>query len=80
MTAMAMTMPEARALKIAHRNEARRKGFFNKGRWKRRTKGACTDGHVGEYACNNVNMLDFISHEEMGSITREGNDMWGTYL
>ncbi|EPQ29607.1 uncharacterized protein PFL1_02826 [Pseudozyma flocculosa PF-1] len=37
----------------------------------------CVNGKAGEYPCRNVNMLDMLSHTEMGSKTAEGNDCWG---
>lgn len=37
----------------------------------------CTDGKAGEYSCENVDMYGFLSHAQMGSATKEGNDVWG---
>ncbi len=37
----------------------------------------CTNGFAGEYPCKNVNLLDFLSHTELGDSTAEGSDCWG---
>lgn len=37
----------------------------------------CTDGKAGEYACERVDLRGFLSHAQMGSATKEGNDIWG---
>ncbi|ROT42639.1 hypothetical protein SODALDRAFT_288024 [Sodiomyces alkalinus F11] len=38
---------------------------------------ACVNGRAGEYRCSNVDMADFLRHQDMGSSTRRGNDIWG---
>lgn len=37
----------------------------------------CKNGFAGEYPCNNVDLLDFISHEDLGATGKRGNDVWG---
>lgn len=37
----------------------------------------CTNGKAGEYSCEKVDMYGFLSHAQMGSTTKEGNDIWG---
>jgi choice-of-anchor B domain-containing protein len=37
----------------------------------------CKNGYAGEYKCNNVDMYSFLSHEDMGSESFTGNDVWG---
>lgn len=37
----------------------------------------CVDGFAGEYACENINLGAFVSHEDLGSSTRQGSDIWG---
>lgn len=37
----------------------------------------CTNGKAGEYRCNNVDLISFLRHQDMGSSTRQGNDVWG---
>ena len=36
----------------------------------------CVDGFAGEYACENINLGAFVSHEDLGSSTRQGSDIW----
>lgn len=38
---------------------------------------ACVNGFAGEYPCKNVDLLDFLSHAELGSSSAEGSDCWG---
>ncbi|PKS11715.1 hypothetical protein jhhlp_001703 [Lomentospora prolificans] len=37
----------------------------------------CVNGKAGEYRCNNVDLVSFLRHQDMGSSTRQGNDVWG---
>jgi choice-of-anchor B domain-containing protein len=37
---------------------------------------ACVDGYAGEYECCNVDLLSFVSLEDLGS-GGDGNDIWG---
>ncbi|KAJ9668311.1 hypothetical protein H2201_001359 [Coniosporium apollinis] len=76
-TGFASEMERLMEMKTAERQAMRSRGDFAKGKHARREKEKCRNGKAGEYACDNVDMLDFISHEEMGSTTREGNDVWG---
>lgn len=43
------------------------------------TYSPCVNGKSGEvgYQCDNVDMLSFLSHEDMGSESMRGNDVWG---
>lgn len=38
----------------------------------------CSNGFAGEYPCNNVDLLSYISHKTMGVPANEvmGNDIW----
>ena len=38
---------------------------------------SCVDSKAGEYQCNNIDMISFLSHEDLGSETLRGNDVWG---
>jgi choice-of-anchor B domain-containing protein len=38
--------------------------------------GGATDGNT-TYRCNNVNLHGFLSHEDLGSQVKAGNDVWG---
>ncbi|MDD7915598.1 choice-of-anchor B family protein [Polaribacter ponticola] len=37
----------------------------------------CENGFAGEYPCNDYDLLDYISLEEIGGIGTKGNDCWG---
>jgi choice-of-anchor B domain-containing protein len=37
----------------------------------------CENGFAGEYPCNDYDLLDHISLEELGGIGTKGNDCWG---
>lgn len=71
-------MQELMGIKQKHHDAAESAGRFDAGRYKPCSATKCVDGKAGEFACNNVDMLAFISHQDMGSITREGNDLWGS--
>ncbi len=77
-------MDRLMAMKIKHWDSMRAAGAFNKydnanARMQAKPVGpiACVDGKAGEYSCDKVNLLSFLSHAEMGSATKEGNDIWG---
>ncbi|KAG5925967.1 hypothetical protein E4U42_003770 [Claviceps africana] len=36
----------------------------------------CKDGKAGEYSCHNIDVKGSMTHEAMGSTSREGNDIW----
>ncbi|KAG7005837.1 hypothetical protein G7Y79_00017g042190 [Physcia stellaris] len=67
-------------LKIKHWTKMRAEGAFNKydnARLQAVGPTPCVNGKAGEYACDKVDLLSFLSHQEMGSTTKEGNDIWG---
>ncbi|KFY55623.1 hypothetical protein V496_06945 [Pseudogymnoascus sp. VKM F-4515 (FW-2607)] len=65
-------------MKVTSREKLRNDGYFAAGKWKStREVQACTNGKAGEYSCNGVDLQAFTSHEDMGSKTKEGNDIWG---
>ncbi|KAF1983287.1 hypothetical protein K402DRAFT_361352 [Aulographum hederae CBS 113979] len=76
-TAAAGAMERLQEMKIAQRESAKSHGVFAPGKYNKRDKQKCKNGKAGVYSCNNIDMTDFMSHEEMGSTTREGNDIWG---
>ena len=49
------------------------------GNYKVASTTACVDGKAGGYSCNNVDLKGFLRHQDLGSRTRVGNDVWGTY-
>lgn len=71
-------MDRLMSLKLSQREEYQSQGFFEPGKYNGNNRyQKCHNGHAGEYRCDNVDMHGFLSHEEMGSSTREGNDIWG---
>ncbi|MCJ1468788.1 hypothetical protein MMC07_007418 [Pseudocyphellaria aurata] len=65
-------------LKLEHWGKMRAEGMFDSGRVASvAQKVPCSGGKAGEYSCDHVDLLSFLSHEDMGSTTREGNDVWG---
>ncbi|KAL4804063.1 hypothetical protein BDV18DRAFT_143747 [Aspergillus unguis] len=73
----AQTMEHLMSLKAQSRERARAQGLFDLNRYPDEGQKACTDGKAGEYMCENVDLLSFISHQALGSSNREGNDVWG---
>ena len=77
------TMDRLMSMKLTQREAHRAAGAFAPARYSSTSKATskavtkCKNGKAGEYACENVDMHSFLSHEEMGSKTREGNDIWG---
>ncbi|PLN79669.1 hypothetical protein BDW42DRAFT_172478 [Aspergillus taichungensis] len=63
--------------KLETRQRARDQGFFRLNKYPEMGATPCKDGKAGEYSCENVDLLGFISHQAMESKTREGNDVWG---
>jgi propanediol dehydratase large subunit len=71
-------MERLMSIKVSQRESFRAQGVFGANKYGRtNTYSKCANGKSGEYACENVDMHGFLSHEEMGSVTREGNDVWG---
>jgi predicted O-methyltransferase YrrM len=64
-TAMAKEMAELMTVETAERNAQRNYGLFKRGHWNKRNKEKCRNGKAGEYACDNVDMMDFLSHGAM---------------
>lgn len=40
---------------------------------------ACVDGFAGEYPCDGIDLLSFVSLPDLGS-SGQGNDIWGYYI
>ncbi|OAX80184.1 hypothetical protein ACJ72_05490 [Emergomyces africanus] len=73
-----MQMQRLMDMKLAAREKLIKDGVFDEGRFKSiNTPQRCVNGKAGEFSCNNVDMTAFLSHEDMGSTTRTGNDIWG---
>jgi choice-of-anchor B domain-containing protein len=71
-------MDRLKELKTASWDKMRAAGAFAAGKYQSSTAFTpCVNGKAGEYSCDNVDLYTFLSHEDMGSTTREGNDIWG---
>ncbi|WEW57004.1 hypothetical protein PRK78_002463 [Emydomyces testavorans] len=65
-------------MKLKDREAMERKGFFRPERYRPSSKVTkCVNGKAGVYSCDNVDMYGFLPHQQLGSATREGNDVWG---
>ncbi|CBF78913.1 hypothetical protein AN7181.2 [Aspergillus nidulans FGSC A4] len=73
----AETMEYLMSLKQQSRERARSQGLFDINRYPDEGAKKCKNGKAGEYSCENVDLLSFLSHQALGSVTREGNDVWG---
>jgi choice-of-anchor B domain-containing protein len=70
------TMEEMMSLKTKSWEKAAAAGAFdgNKRYKKGPTAAKCKNGMAGEYPCNNVDLLDFISHEDLGAAGKQGRE------
>lgn len=73
----AVSMATLRQRKAEQRQRDAAGGFFDVDRYEAVGPSSCEDGKAGEYLCNNVDLLGFMRHQDTGSQTREGNDIWG---
>ncbi|KAI9375532.1 hypothetical protein BJX61DRAFT_117357 [Aspergillus egyptiacus] len=73
----AESMEHLMTLKTLSRERARANGWLDANRYPNQKRTKCKGGKAGEYSCNNVDLQAFLSHQSMGSATREGNDIWG---
>jgi hypothetical protein len=77
----AVAMSTLKQRKNTQRDRDRAAGVFDLDRYEAAASGSpCVDGKAGEYSCNNVDLLGFLRHQDVGSQTREGNDIWGMCL
>lgn len=73
-------MASLKAMKIATRQRMQAEGAFDVNKYEsHQGVTPCVDGKAGEYSCDNVDLHGFLTHGDMGSATREGNDIWGRY-
>ncbi|KAK0670307.1 hypothetical protein QBC41DRAFT_318240 [Cercophora samala] len=70
---------EVMALKIKQWETARANGLFGGSKLYKALFSTvpCKNGKAGEYSCKNVNLQAFLSHEDLGSASKAGNDVWG---
>ena len=73
----AVSMATMKGRKVAQREKDIADGVFDLNRYEATGATACVDGKAGEFQCNNVDLLGFLRHQDAGSRTREGNDIWG---
>lgn len=76
-SAAAIGMAELKQRKMeawAAQNEA---GVYDINRYAAQAATSCVNGKAGEYQCKNVDLVSFLRHQDMGSSTRKGNDIWG---
>lgn len=75
----ASKMEEVMALKVKQWDAARAAGLFGGSKLYQKIFNVkpCAKGKSGEYGCNKVNLHSFLSHEDLGSATFTGNDVWG---
>lgn len=76
-TDMENKMEHLMSLKISHNEMKRAAGVFAEGKYKAMGATPCKGGKAGEYSCGNVDLEGFLPHGDMGSETRQGNDIWG---
>ncbi|CAH0051354.1 unnamed protein product [Clonostachys solani] len=73
----AVSMATLKQRKVEQREKDVANGLFDVDRYEATSATPCVDGKAGEYSCNNVDLLGFLRHQDVGSRTREGNDIWG---
>jgi hypothetical protein len=74
----AMSMEVIKQQKLDHVQNNENAGVYALDRYKPVTnKTPCVDGKAGEYKCKNIDLNAFMRHQDMGSRTRVGNDIWG---
>jgi len=73
----AAVMEELMEVKTKQWDAARASGLFDLFHPKIKTQTPCKDGKAGEYGCNKINLHGFLSHADLGSATKAGNDVWG---
>jgi len=74
--AAAVSMAELKQLKMADWAVQKEAGAFDVDRYSALAAGTpCVDGKAGEYKCNKVDLMSFLRHQDMGSSTRQGNDV-----
>ncbi|KAK3293041.1 uncharacterized protein B0H64DRAFT_204892 [Chaetomium fimeti] len=81
--AAASKMEEIMDVKTKQWDAARARGLFGGSTLYRKvtSKQRCVNGVAGKgnaaYRCNNVDLHGFLSHEDLASTTKAGNDVWG---
>ncbi|KAG5914087.1 hypothetical protein E4U61_006134 [Claviceps capensis] len=73
----ASKMAKAMNMKSSWHKQKQDAGLFAEEQYEAKSNVECKDGRAGEYGCKNVNLKGSLGHGDMGSETREGNDIWG---
>lgn len=73
----AVSMSTLRERKVEQKERDRAAGVYDNNRYKKARATKCKNGKAGEYSCNNIDLLGFLRHQDLGSVAREGNDIWG---
>lgn len=72
----AASMAELKELKMATWSAQAEAGAYDVNRYQAFAASTpCVNGKAGEYRCNNVDLVSFLRHQDMGSSTRKGNDV-----
>ncbi|QUC22873.1 uncharacterized protein UV8b_07114 [Ustilaginoidea virens] len=74
---LAVSMEEVMEAKLSHRERDIAAGVFDEDRYAPQSATPCRNGNSGEYSCENVDLRGFLRHQDLGSETRTGNDVWG---
>lgn len=70
-------MSQVMSQKASFHKQKQEAGVFAEKNYKSMGNVKCENGEAGEYSCKNVDIIGSITHEAMGSTSREGNDIWG---
>ncbi|KAK8856533.1 regulatory P domain-containing protein [Apiospora arundinis] len=74
----AVSMVNLKQEKISHRESQRAAGTYDLNKYERAGPAACVNGTAAGYACNRVDLMGFLRHQDMGATkVLEGNDIWG---
>lgn len=72
-----VSMASLRAAKLQAWEEMRANGEFDDERYHAQAMTKCENGKAGDYSCNNIDLMHFLPHADMGSKSKTGNDVWG---
>lgn len=76
----AVPMSVMKEKKMSQFQKDKANGLYDEDRYEASGAKSCADGKAGEYSCNKVELLSFLRHQDLGSTTREGNDVWGMLI
>lgn len=74
----AVSMDVLKQKKLDQHSADREAGVFDLDRYVPKKNVKCkANGKAAGYACKNIDLVEFLRHQDMASTTREGNDIWG---